>query len=321
MSAPTQREESISFLDAALGPVVIVGRPHSGSRMLAQFCLDHGVFLGADLTDGFLDSMSWYQRFVVPLMLSRYFPDWIDNDPGGSGLTEFSLERLQDTWPRYWDEAHHQLAAWGWKFCETLFVMPVIKRLFPSARFLHIIRDVRDVCLCDNGFFQLTGRIADPPGWEPAIVEGKLPSYFEFCCAITFGRKNVTQWNGIPIRDRLAVRINRFLIQAQSWLTCVSRARAYGRLLGDDYCEVRYEDFCLRPEIEGAKVLKFIGLPLPEDVRGLANRIHANRVQKWRHARLSLQEQRDFANAAKLADSLLQELGYSFENGFTPVSI
>jgi len=33
----------------------------------------------------------------------------------------------------------------GWKLCETGHALPVISRLFPEARFLHLIRDVTRV--------------------------------------------------------------------------------------------------------------------------------------------------------------------------------
>lgn len=292
----------------ASGPLVIVGRPHSGSRMLAQFCLDHGVFLGADLTDTFLDSKTWYQRFVVPLILSKYFPDWKETGSDG-GLARLCVERVRDTWPGYWRENHHPLV-WGWKYCETLFVMPLIKQLFPTARFLHIIRDARDVCLCDGGFFQLTGSHADPNGWAPAARAQGRTTYFDFCCAVTFGAHGLAEWHGIATQDRVAVTQNRFLLQAQAWMNCVSRARSYGRLLGDDYCEVRYEDFCLFPEVHGPRILEFAGVSVPNNTNEIIRRIRRNRMGKWRYANMSLQERRDFANAERLVAPLLDELGY-----------
>jgi hypothetical protein len=276
--------------------------------MLARFCLHHGAFLGKDLTNEFLDSRNWCLRFVVPLMLSRYFPDWKEDD--GGGLQRFCFERLRDTWPHYWRNTRRRVI-WGWKFCETLFLMPVIKELFPGARFLHIIRDARDVCLCDRGFFQLTGRHTNPDGWKPAAVENAQTSYFDFCSAVTFGFPGVSHWRGFSVRDRLWVNENRFLLQAQSWVTCVSRARSYGQLLGKDYCEVHYEDFCLSPEVEGARVLKFAGLPPPKPGLAFIDRVRVDRIGKWRQASFSLNERKDFANAEELASPLLQELGYA----------
>jgi len=276
--------------------------------MFARLCLDNGIFLGADLADGFLDSMGWYQRFVVPLMTSRYFPNWTD-DTGDGGLSLLCAERFADAWNSYWAEAKAE-SAWGWKFCETLFVMPLVKRLFPRARFLHVIRDARDVCLSDSGFFQLTGSHGDPLAWNPPIIDGHRPTYLEFCTALTFGRAGIAEWKGIDLRDRRLLTDNRFLIQAQSWISCVSRAREYGRGLSSDYREVRYEDFCRTPEVEAKAILAFAGVAASPEYGPVVPSIRQDRIEKWRRARLTLREQRDLANATALAAPLLEELGY-----------
>jgi hypothetical protein len=39
---------------------------------------------------------------------------------------------------------------WGWKLCETTYAVPVIDFLFPGAKFIHLIRDGRDVAFCDH---------------------------------------------------------------------------------------------------------------------------------------------------------------------------
>jgi hypothetical protein len=295
--------------DCSRGPFVIVGRPHSGSRLLAKFCLDHGAFLGRDLADEFLDSEGWYQRFVVPLILSSYFPDFSDAALKPA-LWRLCLELFRETWPRYWDgRASNQ--TWGWKYCETLFVMPLVKRLFPSARFLHIIRDPRDVCLCDDGYFQLTRSNVAPPQWSPAPVNGQDSSYRTFCSAITFGQPGVQNWNGISLDDPLAVSQNRFLLQAQCWLTCVTQARLLGKRFGRDYCEVHYEDFCLAPESAGPRVLEFTRLPASRSLAWFRSCVRTDRIAKWRKTRLTLQETRDFSNARDLLGPVLPEFGYA----------
>ena len=290
------------------GPIVIVGRPHSGSRALAELCLANGIFLGADLTAGFLDSLSWYQRFVVPLMTSRYFPHW-DDHGSEDGLRILCAERLRDTWPRYWNSVT-PAGAWGWKFCETLFVIPIVKRLFPAARFIHIIRDGRDVCLSDGGFFQLTGTHRDPPGWDPPAIDGKRAAFYDFCLAVTFGESGVLEWRGLDLQDRQTLVDNRFLIQAQSWVTCVTRARTYGRNLGRDYLEIRYEDFCQAPAVEARRLFGWLGLPASAEAMKSLERVKTSRMRKWRRTRMTRRETWDFENAVGLASRLLQELGY-----------
>src|SRR5207253_8507044 len=168
------------------GPLVVVGRPRSGTRLVARLLGLNGVFMGADCSDGYLDSIAWYQRFVVPLVTSRFFPDW--PAAGSDGEFEALVEdRLRDTWARY-RGGGDPAGPFGWKYGETLFVMPLIARLFPGARFVHVVRDGRDVCLSRHGYFQLTG----PPGDS---------SYRSFCRAVTFEDPGARRWRGLDLED------------------------------------------------------------------------------------------------------------------------
>jgi hypothetical protein len=294
-------------LQPAHGPYVIVGRPRSGSRVVARLCAANGVFLGADLTGPPMDSWSWYQRFTVPLISSRYFPDF--DERACPELLAYCEERIQECWPRYWNGAG-QPQAWGWKYCESLFAMPLIKRSFPSARFIHIIRDARDVCLSLGGYFQLTGDHREPPGWDPPVVDGRRPEFKDFCLLVTFGDRIRNEWRGISLEDRGALAANRFLLQAKSWKTCVVRARQHGNCLGNDYFELRYEDLCRDPSWEAARLFRWMGLPVRTgQITGMQD-ISSSRVNAWRAARLTAAGRRDFDRATELVGDLLPEFGY-----------
>jgi len=294
------------------GPYVIIGRPHSGSRLLARLCLANGVFIGSDLTQPFLDSWSWYQRFTVPLVTSRHFPHWEQKD-ADEELRALCERCINDTWLRYWALTGEgtEALAWGWKYCECLFVMPLLKRYFPGARFIHIIRDGRDVCLSDRGFFQLTGSHANPPGWDPPLVEGHRPSYHDYCRRITFGDVVRDEWDGLELSDRKVLVINRFLIQAQAWITCVTRARQYGALLKSDYYEIRYEDLCHNPRAEALRLFDWMDLPPQANIDKVIEQVSTMQIGKWRRASLAISERRDLGRATELAQALLSALGYS----------
>lgn len=290
------------------GPIVIVGRPRSGSRILAQMFLASGIFMGVDLHPASLDSLSWYQQFVVPLMTSRFFPKW-EEHLASEDFQAFCAERLRGTWRRYWDDARSG-DPWGWKYCETLFVIPVVKKLFPLARFVHIIRDVRDVSLSKRGFFQLTEDQRDPAGWSPADNGERRPSFHEFCLATTFGEAGMRQWRDLELSSPQSLVDNRYLIQAQSWLTCVSQARSYGRGLGDDYFEVKYEDLCRTPIDQAQRLIRWLGLPVSAELEEWSKTVHTKGVGKWQTNRFSIRQAKDFANAVELASPLLKKLNY-----------
>jgi hypothetical protein len=266
----------LDYARSLRGPIVVVGRPRSGTRMLAQILIDRGVFCG-DVSPGFLDSMSWCTRFVVPLVTSRWFPRWPapKHDPS---FDNFVGERIADTLERFFAGDRPKQDIWGWKFPETLFVMPLIHSYFPNAQFIHLIRDARDVVLSERGYFQLTAHHGNPPGWDLA----EPTTFRDFCLALTFGDPTARRWNDVDLRDRLQLSEHRFTLQMLSWMHCVRTAREYGRTLGDHYLEVRYEDLC-------------------ED---------HSKVGKWRNTRFSNAEARDFERAVSLGAPLLAELGY-----------
>ena len=296
-------------------PVVVVGRPRSGTRVMAALLGAAGYFLGADLADRQLDSLSWYQRFVVPLVTSRFFPGWPD-DPG---LDLLLGERLRDTWPRYLgDRAVPR--RWGWKYPETVFTLPLLMREFPRMRVIHLIRDGRDVCASRGGFFQVTGPPADPPGWEPpelplparrAGAAGARPSYREFSAAVTFGDAGASCWRGIDLADPVARMRNRFLIGMQAWAFAVETGQAYGSVLGARYREIRYEQLCAEPAATTAGLLGWLGAPVTRTVlESAAELVRADRAGAWQRTLRSAAERRDFDAAVAHGADLLASLGY-----------
>ena len=78
------------------GPFVIVARPHSGTRLLAEAFLKNGIFMGSYISQGFLDSYDWYRKFVFPLVISEYFPNW-DEYRSSSAFRKFCDERITDS--------------------------------------------------------------------------------------------------------------------------------------------------------------------------------------------------------------------------------
>jgi hypothetical protein len=300
----------------ARGPIVVLGRPHSGTRLLAGLLRSSGVFLGADLTHPQLDSWSIHQGFIVPLLLTRL-------TAGTGEQRQVDLDRFAEAcfaaaWPRYAGTAVSK-GAWGWKCCETAFVMPAVRRLLPTSVFVHLLRDGRDVVLSGRGYFQLTSPTSDPPGWQPTSPlgpadgsGGSRPSYQEFSRLVTFGEAGVRRWRGIDLDDPRDVVGNRYLLQMQAWVTAVSWAGHDGPTLGGGYYEVRYEELCTSPVDVARALFQRLDLPWSAAAAAFLDRhAVATRVGRWRRARLSRQETRDFARAVALAHPVLEECGYA----------
>lgn len=150
-----------------LGPVFLIGMPRSGTKLLRGLLNRNPRVRIPDIETEFLPYWvkrwsSWgdlsrpeaFHRFYQDAMALPYFTymrqserviseeDWrrAVRAPTPAGVFE-ALVRHDAGAP--WGSD----VVWGDKSPSYIGHMPLIKRLFPEARFVHIIRDVRDYCL------------------------------------------------------------------------------------------------------------------------------------------------------------------------------
>jgi hypothetical protein len=145
---PAQRRTRAEFL-AAQRPVVLMGRGHSGTRVLSWICTHLGVNLGTreDLVTGDV-SDTRFQDEIVAVALQCL----------GATRPEEVKPRVMDRFGRaafrYYTDLGRPSGLWGWKFPETYLIGPCVAAAFPRARFIHLVRDGRDLAfkqhLTDN---------------------------------------------------------------------------------------------------------------------------------------------------------------------------
>jgi len=306
--------ELLAAANQGCGPIVIVARAHSGTRLLAEVLVQSGVYMGRRLDPASLDSRDWWGRCVLPLVASEYYPV-LSDVPRPRELQKLCDRSIAGTLKAFLPSGGVP-GVWGWKVSESLFLMPILKSYFPGARFLHLIRDGRDVALSGDGYFQLTSRhpIDAGPLVDPLLdaAWGRIRTKFRsFCLNVTFGNPRPLMWRGIRVSDRHALVRRRFTVQMQSWVHCVTMARIHGGHMGDDYCEVRYEDLCQRPEETVQRLYTWLNLPSTEAAQTYLKR-HARtcRIGKWKGAELGAKEAADFESAVQLGTHLLVRLGY-----------
>lgn len=262
---------------AHLGPPIIVfNKSHSGSRLLAQLLSDLGVFMGADLNES-NDALPILD--LVHFITERHIPDFAglyqNGDPDLPQAVRSSMAaHLQGFQPP---------GRWGWKLCETTYIVPVLAQIFPDAKFVHLVRDGRDVAFCDH-------------------VAPKAA----FWRKVYFHTDRIERWIGFPMTNR-AYRANAHIFNARHWVMSVSLGRAYGAMLGDRYIEVRYED--LISDLKGTARALCDRLELAYDdarVTALSKSVYSNRVSKWsREPKWKVRE------ALSILEPALSELGYS----------
>lgn len=275
--------ERAARLLAPLGPPVIVfNASHSGSRLLALMLGRLGVFMGSNLNDS-EDSLDLFD--LVKYLVEAHAPDYsrlfAEGDPTLTARVEAAIgSHLANRAPSQ---------PWGWKLCETGHALPVISRLFPSARCIHLLRDGRDVA------------------FSPFVAPKA-----RFWRKIYFNDDQIDSWRGLRMTQR-AYRAHGHLFNAARWVNSVTLGRTHGAMLGERYLEMRYEQLVADPQGELARLAEFLGMP---PVGFDAGEVRAQSVGKWRR-----QRPRQIAEAMAVLEPTLGAFGYGDDHRSAPTRV
>ena len=223
------------------GPNVIGATGGSGTRVVARIVRSAGMFIGTDLNDSedslrFGDySDQWINRFIA------------QPPPDLPGDLESEMDNsLEEAIRGHLSSIGAESVAWGWKEPRSIYLLPFFHSRFPALKFLHVVRDGRDMALSSNqnqlrkhgaALLAATELATDRPGQSIAL------------------------WN----------RIN--LLRAD-----------YGEnQLRDHYLRIRFEDLCSDPVPVIRQILDFF--ELPGDPRTMAgSEVHPpGSVARWRN--------------------------------------
>jgi sulfotransferase family protein len=275
-SGGAQLDAIARSLSRAGPPIVVFNASHSGSRLLASLLRQLGVFMGADLNESG-DSLPVFDlvRYLVESHAPNFSRLMQDGDEALPRLVRQAfLAHLAGRPP-------HQ--PWGWKLCETGLVLPVISRIFPKARLIHLVRDGRDVA------------------FSP-FVAPKAP----FWRKVYFGSDKIRRWNGLAMTQR-AYRAHGHVFNAARWVHVVTVGRAQGAMLGERFYEMKYEDLTADPGRELARLAAFLGIDgaISADV---TSGVRATGVGKWRQ-----RPAREIAEVRAVLEPTLSSFGYGWD--------
>lgn len=118
-------------------PLVIGGTGGSGTRVVARIVRLGGRYMGVERNE--TEDCPSFARFDWRWGL-RYLTD----GPGPEMEGAFDAAVAEHLAGRPGE------APWGWKHPQSYLLLPFIHRRFPELRFIHVVRDGRDVALSEN---------------------------------------------------------------------------------------------------------------------------------------------------------------------------
>jgi len=217
----------VERLPAGLEPGVIGATGGSGTRVVARIVKRGGMFVGSDLN-----------RSEDALDFAAFFDRWV-----GRELAPRAAAELRALVARQHEEAGGR--PWGWKEPRSVYLLPFLAAELPGLRFLHVVRDGRDMAFSEN-------QVQLRKHGDAVLGASDEPEEL----------RSITLWREVN-----------------------TRAADFGeRELGDRYLRLRFEDLCAEPAACVAEVLAFFGLE-GDAARIAADEVRApESIGRWREA-------------------------------------
>jgi hypothetical protein len=199
-----------------LDPIIVGGNGHAGTRVFAEILARGGVFTGIGRLTKRRDS----EDLRIISLLSKWAPPFVNGTLGAAEARKMKRafsRRLRLYFPV-------RTRPWGFKNPRTMLLLPFFGDLFPRMKFVHVIRDGRDLSL-GNAFVG-----------NPYVSAFAKPGE----TTLTDEEKMILFWG----RSNLA-------------------AMEFGETqLGDRYLRMKWEDLCTNPLARTRELLSFAGCSL-----------------------------------------------------------
>jgi hypothetical protein len=216
-------------------PLIICATGGSGTRVVTRIAQEAGYFMGNNLNhalDSF-DTGKWVKKWIPPFL-------------EGTANTDAMMAELDAALLDQRRGIPSPSTPWGFKNPRGIFMLPVYHQRFPEMRFLHVVRDGRDMAFSDNqhqsevyGEYLINDAIKDAP----------------------------TAVRSIALWSRLNMQTLHFAHQH----------------LGNRYLLLRFEDLCAKPAEAIAQIAAFLGVK--RDLLHAATALVSppESIGRWRH--------------------------------------
>lgn len=231
--------DNLAFFD----PNVLGATGGSGTRVFARIVRHGGMFIGDNLnvSEDSLDLAEYLDRWI-----DEFMPFW--DAPEEAHAHSEMIRELKLTLAKHcgsFDSTASQ--PWGWKEPRSIYLLPLFHSYLPSMKFLHVIRDGRDMAYSTN--------------------QNQLRKHGHTLLRIT------DNFSSQPLQSiALWSRIN--LLAAD-----------YGeRRMPGQYLRVQFEDLCREPATVTARILEFFELQGNAEQIAWLTVVPPDSIGRWREA-------------------------------------
>lgn len=132
--------------------IIVIGRGHSGTRIIPQILTKNGVFMGGHRMEGRGDLTPAQPIYALAFLAGRQTKlidchNWNFSNLVNSNQYTDIFDRLIK---QYLQPILNHDNPRGWKLPENTLIYPWLVRYFPEAYFIYMIRDPRDVILGEH---------------------------------------------------------------------------------------------------------------------------------------------------------------------------
>lgn len=240
LSHPISRSDPVGA--AVPDPLIIGATGGSGTRLATRIAQHAGWFMGHNLNhalDSF-DTAPWVKKWIPPFLRNEADPNAM------SAELDCVLRDHRRRIP-------HPQSPWGFKNPRGILLLPFYAQRFPHLRFLHVIRDGRDMAFSSN----------------------------------------ITQvlWYGDLILPQRLHRAPMPVRAMAMWNIVNTRTHEFARQhLADRYRLVRFEDLCRQPRTEIARIFDFLHADSTGIDEAVSEIRSPDSIGRWRNQKPALRD-------------------------------
>ena len=225
----------------ASAPLIIGATGGSGTRVIARIARHAGYDLGRNVNSA-EDALEFYSFH------DKWINRFIGTERKGRRLTASELERMRSEFQSALDRhrpSNSQTTHWGWKAPRSIYLLLFLHEQFPNLKFIHVVRDGRDMALSRNQN-QLNKHAAAVLSWSERLFRSKP-------------ERSILLWERVNLQATEFAESN----------------------LHQKYLCVRFEDLCEKPVETATYIINFLGARIDPQAVARAEISPPSTLQRW----------------------------------------